>query len=85
MRPDYRLCDVCGELTRLDFIAACTDRQMDGAGSMENVVESIDLCGTCAVLALKQVFLGKDSSYEDAQRFVKWAKKAPAKCQKREK
>lgn len=55
MRPDFRLCDKCktGKVPDGLTLFACTDRQMDGAGSMDDVGVEVDLCHTCAIAAIK--------------------------------
>ena len=50
-------CDHCGEkgLSKINELQFTTGRQMDGAGSMEDVTESIDLCPICTGKFLSQV------------------------------
>lgn len=54
--PDYKLCDVCGSQTKLDCVYFWVDRNMGGAGSMENEFEGFDLCGKHMQLLLQKTF-----------------------------
>lgn len=47
MKKELLLCDVCGKETHLDTMYVAVDRKMDGAGSMSDECEHLDLCGTC--------------------------------------
>lgn len=57
MRADFRLCDKCktGKVPEAMTLFACTDRRMDGAGSMEDQGCEVDLCHACAVAAIKMM------------------------------
>lgn len=44
-KPDYRLCDVCGEKVTTESVFAATDRESDPSGNGYNTVgEYFDLC-----------------------------------------
>lgn len=43
MKKEIILCDVCG-VKNAETLSIQVDRTMDGAGSMENIYEQIDLC-----------------------------------------
>jgi hypothetical protein len=48
MKPDFLLCDRCGEVIKTQqrlFVAY--DRRLDAAGSYDDVGHNVDLCGVC--------------------------------------
>jgi hypothetical protein len=76
MNPDYKLCDRCGKATKLKPIFFCTGREMDPAGSTEDVGKSADLCGVCASLVLSQILEGM--SFEESIAWLKFATRKPS-------
>ena len=46
-------CDICNCSEDVSVISYCYDRQMDAAGSMEDVCETYDLCKCCELRILK--------------------------------
>jgi hypothetical protein len=63
------LCDICGkpDASQMQFVV---DRQMDGAGSMENVWEYVDLCQEHLALALDSHV----KTYRFATELIAWVK-----------
>lgn len=58
--PNYYLCDICGASVPKECrVHLATGRQMDPAGSMDDVGFHADFCGTCCskMLALMNVGL----------------------------
>ena len=50
-----RICDICGTREDVQKVWLPYDRKMDGAGSMEDVGETYDLCCRCHLKVLKDV------------------------------
>ncbi len=67
-------CDYCGKRPALEF-SYFVDRRMDGAGSMENNYDSIDLCHEHSILLLKQIEQdcrkNKQAKYDDLYKAFK--------------
>jgi len=63
MTPEFFLCDICNSKCDKDFrICVVYDRSMDAAGSMDDDAKYIDICGLCAILAIKYMFLRLDGT-----------------------
>ena len=75
----YHTCDRCNKKLPEDYkiLSVVVDRQSDPAGSMEDVVEYLDLCQNCLV-RLIDYFLD-NKGYEERQEFVKLVRKEAIK------
>lgn len=71
MNADFYLCDVCKAMTN-NRLFIPTGRQMDAAGSTEEVGESVDLCESHLLLLLLLMFKG---NYENGKEAIGWIKK----------
>ena len=67
-------CDKCGKKNaETRQISVVVDRNTDGAGSMENWNEEVDLCIDCLVQTVRMVT--NKFSYEDAKAWIKQVRK----------
>jgi hypothetical protein len=56
MNANFNLCDVCGgKVEEKQRFWITTDRQMDAAGSMDDVGQQIDLCPEHLLMLLKSM------------------------------
>ncbi len=72
--PDFNICDKCKTdrvplSLRLNLVV---DREMNGAGSMENVSMAVDLCHECTTLAVKLLL----KQYGATAEMVHWLKQS---------
>jgi len=83
-KPDYRLCDICGEKTTATPIFAATDRVRDPSGNgYETEGSSFDLC-QCHLVGAITILLNSPSNsrvhdYEAGKRIVEWVRKCQYK------
>jgi len=75
MTPDFFLCDVCNKRCGEDHrICVLYDRSVDAAGSMDDDSKNVDLCGTCAIKAIKSLFLRSENNaradFKQGRRFL---------------
>ena len=75
MKPDYHLCDKCGDKCPERPIWVFIDRKMDAAGSMEDVGMTVDLCGKCAIAYLRSVVESRDAESHQRSKFLEWVKR----------
>lgn len=48
-------CDLCGSTKDAKTVWFTLGREMDGAGSMDDVMQGFDLCGPCGIASFQQV------------------------------
>ena len=70
MKKEIIVCDRCGKENAFTFHAVI-DRQCDPAGSMDDVLQTVDLCPAHFVAALQAVLNRRD--YEWNKKFLTWA------------
>lgn len=74
MKPDYNLCDKCGEKTNFS-ITLVTGRENDGAGGMENITHNRDICGQCSISLIKYILRSdvySETSYSFHKKVLDW-------------
>lgn len=75
MTPDFFLCDICNNRCDEEHrVCVLYDRSMDAAGSMDDDAKNVDICGLCAVKAIKGLFLRNENNtradYKQGKRFL---------------
>lgn len=79
MNPDFYLCDLCGsrldKRMRFDIVV---DREMDAAGSTDDVCYTVDLCGLCLSTATAYL-INKSPGFENALFLKDWIEKRKKK------
>jgi len=73
--PDFYLCDICGERVPQKLrMWITTGREMDAAGSMDDVGSTLDLCHKHAIRMLELLLKDKDnpirSDYDQGKRLL---------------
>jgi hypothetical protein len=74
MKKEVIYCDVCGK-QGAQTLSVWVNRTMDGAGSMENDYETVDLCHEHSISLLKKILNSRGgvtgtTSYEYNQKLV---------------
>lgn len=55
MKKTINICDRCGRECFYESIYATVDRVTDAAGSMDDIVEDVDLCPLCMRARMEQM------------------------------
>lgn len=85
MKPDYNLCDICGERADADahFFIVVGSQPDPAGGPSQDVGEDVDLCGRCLIRALKRLLRAVGTPHyqafltnEQRQEFLSWVRKA---------
>lgn len=72
MKKLVNLCDRCGAECAHESLYVTVNRQMDAAGSMDDVIEDVDLCGLCLRAVMEGML--KEMDYEQRAHWLAVAK-----------